>query len=297
MDAADEIAQHAASVPAVALAGAGAGFFAVKFAWQVPTVPVLISHFDQWQFAKYKTLRGQPYSQFLGLVFGRGLLRPPHGREEVADLEFNYQEPCMTDKDLVWASGAIAGACTVARSIADTGWPTSMAGQFYGKVAGFATATGGAKGEKSFGPTDVQLPETRFGELAAVGLNALTAPRGMADAVFWNGLTVARPRRAEAQAMLEISLSYQLFAIRMSMLLYALKPHLVDMALEKVSGFVTQHVQDWVRVEDRSPPAQVIVQAQPAEDNPTGLDLAVVVTPPARILPGGIPVALGLRVR
>ena len=73
----DELAQHAASLPVVALTGVSAEFFGVKNTWQVPALPALVSHFDQWQFAKWKTLRGQPYARALGVVFGRGLLAGP----------------------------------------------------------------------------------------------------------------------------------------------------------------------------------------------------------------------------
>ncbi len=98
----DELAQHGASLPAVVLAGVSSGFFGVKQAWQVPTLPALVSMFDQWQFAKWKTLRDQPYARSLGVVFGRCLLRAPYGREETADLEFAYREECVTIPDGHW---------------------------------------------------------------------------------------------------------------------------------------------------------------------------------------------------
>jgi type VI secretion system ImpC/EvpB family protein/type VI secretion system ImpB/VipA family protein len=295
LEALDELAQHGASLPAVVLAGVAPGFFGVKQAWQVPTLPALISMFDQWQFAKWKTLRGQAYARCLGVVFGRCLLRGPHGRQETADLEFAYREDCVTDKDLAWAGGVIAAATAISQSVADTGWPTGMAGYVHGRVEGFATAQGGPKGDKKFGPTDTEMPQPKIEELAAAGINAVVGLRDHDDAVVWNGLTAARAQRTDHVAFLEVSLPYQLFAARLSVLLLALKPHLSGMSGEQVISSVKAHVCDWLQLEGQPTPEQLSVQTRPAEGAPPGLQLAVTVTPPQRVLPGGIPIVLGYR--
>lgn len=290
----DELAQHAASLPVVVLTGVGAEFFGVKHAWQVPTLPAVRSVFDQWQFAKWKTLRGQPYARSLGVVFGRGLLRAPHGHETKGDIDFNYREACVADKDCVWATGAVAAACTVARSVAETGWPTGLVG----RLEGFTSATGGKKGDKTFGPTDTTMTIDKGQELAAVGINALLSARHDTEALVCNGFSAARPARAEGHALLEVSLPYQLFASRLSSLLLDLKPHLAGMTHEKLVAFTLAHVRDWLTVADVPPEEQqVAVQARPLEDDPATLQLAVTVTPPARVLPGGVPVVLGYKIR
>lgn len=290
----DELAQHAASLPVVILTGVGAEFFGVKHAWQVPTLPAIRSVFDQWQFAKWKTLRGQPYARSLGVVFGRGLLRAPHGQEAKADIDFNYREACVADKDCVWATGAVAAACTVAQSVAETGWPTGLVG----RLEGFTSAIGGKKGDKTLGPTDTTMTLDKGQELAAVGINALLSARHDTEALVCNGFSAARPARAEGHALLEVSLPYQLFASRLSSLLLDLKPHLAGMTQEKLVAFTLAHVRDWLTVADVPPEEQqVAVQARPLEDDPATLQLAVTVTPPARILPGGVPVVLGYKIR
>jgi len=289
----DELAQHAGSLPAVLLSGVSAEFLGVKNAWQVPTLPSIVSLFDQWQFAKWKTLRGQPYARHLGLVFGRCLLRAPWAPADGDELEFRYREECLAESDFVWTSGAIAAACTIARSVAETGWPTGMVG----RLGGFAIGLGGKKGDKQYGPADTQLLLDKAQELAVGGLNAVIGIRDQADVLVCNGFTAARPARGDTAALLEVSLPYRLFAGRLSSLLLDLKPYLVGMPQEKLVAFVLAHVRDWMTMEDVPPDEQQIsVQARPAEDAPQVLELAVTVTPPPRLLPGGIPVVMGYRV-
>ncbi len=293
----DELAQHAGSLPALVLAGVSPAFFGVKHAWQIPTLPAMNNLFDQWQYAKWKTLRGQFYARSLGVVFGRGLLRTAQGHSGAGDLEFVYKEECNTDNDLVWASGAMAGACAITRSLADTGWPTAMAGFVHGRIEGFTTAEGGKKGEKKFGPSDVQMTQPKIEELAAAGLNAVLGSKDHDDVIFWNGLTAARPEKMSHDGFLEISLPYQLFAARLSVLLLAIKPQLSGLAPEKIVETVTQHVRHWLKIEAEPTAEQLSVLCRPLEDDPSTLQLAVTVTPPSNILPGSIPVVLGYRIR
>ena len=289
----DELAQHAASLPVVALTGLSAGFFGVKHAWQVPTLPAFVSLFDQWQFAKWKTLRGEAYARSLGVIFGRALLRSPHKPPKPDDLAFAYSERCISDKDFIWTSGAVVAAITIGRSMAETGWPTGLVD----RVAGFATGLGGKKGDKQYGPADTEMTLDKAQDLAVAGINGLVG--GGADkVVVCNGFSAARPDRAEGFALLEVSLPYQLFAARLSSLLLELKPYLSGMSPEKLVAFTLAHVRDWLTVEDVKPDEQQIAaQARPLDDEPESLQLAVTVTPPPGILPGGVPVVLGYRIR
>ena len=75
-----------------------------------------------------------------------------------------------------------------------------------------------------------------------------------------------------------------------------LKPHVVGLPQEKLVAFVLAHVRDWMTIAGMAPDEQqVAVQARPLEDAPAVLQLAVTVTPPPRLLPGGIPVVVGYR--
>jgi len=289
----DELAQHGASLPAVVLAAVGPEFLGVKHAWQVPTLPAFVNLFAQWQFAKWKTLRGQPYARSLGVLFGRGLLRAPHAETPADTLDFAYREECLADPDFVWASGPVLAACTIAQSFAQTQWPTGVVG----RLEGLSTTMAGKKGDKQFGPADTQMPLEKAQELTAGGLNAVIGLRNQTDAIVCNGFTAARAGRTEGLAMLEVSLPYQLFAGRLSSLLLDLKPHLSGLDREKLVAFVLTHVRDWLTTEDTKPDEQqVAVQARPLEDGSPGLQLAVTVTPPPRILPGAVPVVVGYRV-
>lgn len=297
MEILDTLAQNAASLPAVAIAGASPEFLGVKHAWQVPTLPNVIAMFDQWQFAKWKTLRGEPYARMLALIFGRCLLRTAYGTEEEKDLEFHYREECLADKDLVWAPGSIAVACTAAASFAAIGWPTAVSGFSRGRIEGFATAQGGKKGDKKFGPTDTLMPQPKIEELAFGGLNAVVGVRDHDDAIVWNGLTAARPVRLDANGMLEVSLPYQIFAARLSTLLLALQPQLKGLPPEKVQATVSGALREWLGIQGEPTPEQFQVQVGMPDEGPQVLQLGVSVTPPPNILPGGIPVVLGYSLR
>ncbi|MHC4063349.1 MAG: type VI secretion system contractile sheath domain-containing protein [Planctomycetota bacterium] len=292
----DELAQHAASLPAVALAGLSPAFLGVKHAWQVPTLPPIVNMLDQWQFAKWKSLRNEPYARNLGVLFGRCLLRAPYERKEGTDLDFRFQEKCISDKDFVWASGAIAGACTVARSVADTGWPAAMAGHVHGRIEGLHIVQAGKKGDKQFGPSDAQIPQPKIEEMGMAGINVVAGLREGHDALLWNGLTAGKPPSMDPNGLLEVSLPYHLFAGRLSALLFALKPHLEGMAAEKLCASVIGHVRTWLKLEGDADAQQVSAQVREAQDDPTSFELAVTVTPPQSLVPGGIPLVLGYKI-
>jgi len=291
----DEFAQHGASLPAIVVAGVSAQFFGVKHAWQVPSLPAIINIFDQWQFAKWKSLREQPYARALGVVFGRCLLRQPFDLGGKDADELHYHEERVAENDFCWANGSIAAACTIARSVAERGWPTAISGYAHGRIEGFKTAEGGKKGDKKYGPTDTATPQPKIEEMAAAGLSAVVGLRDTDDAMVWNGLTAARPKRFDPDALLEVSLPYQLFAGRLASLLFDLKPHLAGKSADSVASTVKAHVGNWVRLEGDVPPESLTVQTRPAEDNPKITELAVTVTPPQQILPGAIPVVVGYR--
>ena len=296
MEALDELAQHAASLPAVVLVGAGPAFLGVKHTFQIATLPTITNLFDQWQFAKFKTLRTETYARNLAVVFGRGLLREPSRRGELRDLEFGYGEPSVTEKDFLWAGGAVAAACTIANSVAETGWPTGVAGYVHGRLAGFKMAKGGKKGDKTFGPADCRLNAAKIEELGMAGLNAVVRLGDTDDVVVWNGMSVAAVPRNDAGAIFEISLPYQLFASRISTLMFALKKHLIGMPQDKLVAFVSAHVRSWLSAEDDADQEVVSVQVRQAENAPGVLELAATVTPPANLLPGGVPMVMGYRI-
>ena len=296
MEALDGLAQHAASLPAVVVAGVSPNFFGVKHAWQISTLPPIVSMFDQWQFAKWKGLRDEPYAKSLGVVFGRCLLRSPYEKKDAGGPDFAFNEKSVTEKDFLWGPGSMVAACAVAGSVARTGWPSAMAGHVHGRVEGFPVVLhAGPKGDKKFGPSDAQIPQTKIEEMGAGGVNAAAVLSEGQDVLLWNGLTAARPVRMDPNSLLEVSLPYNLFAGRLSTLLLALKPHLAGLAPEKVCAKVLTHVRTWLNLGDQTDTDQVSAQVRPDESAPGSQILAVTVTPPGNIVPGGIPVVLGFR--
>lgn len=295
MELLDELAQHAASLPAVAIADVGAEFFGVKNAWQVPTLPNLRSMFDQWQFAKWKSLRKEDYAESLGVIFGRGLLRTAYHPHEEKDLAYAFKEQCVGEKDLLWSGGSLAVACTVARSVAKCQWPTAVAGYGHGRVAGYATAIGGKRGDKTYGPTDTTMPPPKIQELAVIGVNGLVGVPELDEAIVWNGLTAAMLRRQDPIAVLEVSLAYRLFATRLSALLLSLKPKLAGQGEAETIRLVRQCLCEWLGLEGEPTTEQLNVQINTPDEAPSAKFLTVVATPPTTLLPGDVPVTLGYR--
>ena len=117
------------------------------------------------------------------------------------------------------------------------------------------------------------------------------------DAVVWNGMTAARPVKADANATLEVSLPYQLFAGRLSALLFDLKPHLENRSGDAIIATVGAHVRDWLGLKEEPTEEQISVQVREDERQPGALMLALTVTPPPEILPAAIPVVMGYSVK
>jgi len=297
IEALDEICQHAASIPAVALVGAAPGFFGAKFAWQIPTLPPLNNVMDQWQFAKLKTLRDQLYARSTAVVFGQGLLRRPSKRDAGKPQTYQFQEPASGVHELIWASGVVATAAVVARSVAGTGWPTAITGISNGRVPGFTAIDDEGPGQKPFGPTDTLMQLPKIQELGAVGVNAVVGVKGEAEAVFWNGMTLARPTRWEEGGILEISLPYQLFATRLAGLLLVAKDGWASLPADKVADTIKTQIYNWMGLHEQAYPGGVTVQTREPEGDANGLEFAATVIPPPTILPGSVPVVLGFRIR
>jgi len=293
----DEITQHAASIPAVALIGAGPAYFGAKFAWQIPTLPPLHGVMDQWQFAKLKTLRDQLYARSTAVVFGQGLLRRPSRRSRDSAAEYQFNEPAAGAHELIWANGVVAAAAVVARSVAGTGWPTAVTGIANGRVPGFTTIDEDGPGQKAFGPTDTLMQLPKIQELGAVGVNAVVGVKGEAEAVLWNGITLAKPTRWEEGGILEISLPYQLFATRLAGLLLGAKDGWAGLPGDKVADTIKTQIYNWLGLHEQAYPGGVVVQTRAPEGDAAGLEFAATVIPPPTILPGSVPVVLGFRIR
>lgn len=293
----DEIAQHAASIPAVALVGAGPGFFGAKFAWQIPTLPPLHGVMDQWQFAKLKTLRDQLYARSTAVVFGQGLLRRPSRRSKDSAASYHFNEPAAGAHELIWANGVVAAAAVAARSVASTGWPTAVTGIANGRVPGFTAIDDDVPGQKAFGPTDTLMQLPKIQELGSVGVNAVVGVKGEAEAILWNGITLAKPTRWEEGGILEISLPYQLFATRLAGLLLAAKDGWAALPADKVADTIKTQIYNWLGLHEQAYPGGVTVQTRAPEGDAAGLEFAATVIPPPTILPGSVPVVLGFRIR
>lgn len=290
-DLLDQIAQHAASLPAPVAYPVKPQFFNVKNLRLLRNLPNFSGLIGGWEFAKWRTLRDQPYAKALVPVLGRFIVRPPHERRDGA-AEFSFSEKISAIDDLVWAGGHVALAACAARAFARYGWPTRMFGIEAGKIDDLCVVDNPNDPQNPWGPGDLFLPDARLDELPAIGINLLQAIRGKDYCVLLGGVTAARPvvtRDVPAQsAMLEISLPYQQFSNILSAYLCEQMSSLRGLPADRIQQKLLFGLAALLKVRpDEDPEAiQVGVGAHPEDASRTVVQVRV--TPPARVAPGGL---------
>jgi len=215
MELLDELAQHAASLPVPVVFPIEAGFFNIKGWRLLKNLPHLSGLIDGWQFAKWRSLRDQPYARSLVPVVGRFILRPPYAAKPGGP-QYAHNETVAKINDLVWAHGHLAIGICAARAYARHGWPTRMFGAQAGKLEDLPVVDNPNDPQNPWGPGDLFLPDRRIDELPEVGMNLLQAVKNNDYCILLGGVSAARPKQttetSKHQAALEISLPYQQFA-------------------------------------------------------------------------------------
>ncbi|MFO0839859.1 MAG: type VI secretion system contractile sheath large subunit [Phycisphaerae bacterium] len=296
MEFLDSLAQQAASLPAPVIVPVDAKFFNVKSLGLLKSLPNLVGLTDGFQFAKWKSLRDKPHSRWIAPVLGRFVLRAPHqiaGSEQV----FAFQEAVAGEKDLLWGGGHLALTACAARAFANHGWPTRMFGAEAGKIADLPVIANPADPKGGWGPGDLLLPDERIDEVANIGMNLLLAYRGQDKCILMGGVTIARPvksaERSERQAALEISLAYQQFSAAISAYLVDLLPSLRGVASEEIQKRLLYGLREAMTLKDDDPEDSVLIGIGAAPDDPTRTLVQARLTPPSRIVPGGLHVDFG----
>jgi predicted component of type VI protein secretion system len=295
----DELARVAAGLPVPVVFPLEAAFFGVKTPNLLKTLPNLSGLVDGWQFAKWRTLRDQRYSRCLVAVFGRFLLRAPHELRPEAR-EFTCAESAPSESSLFWAGGHVAFAVCAARSYATHGWPTRMFGAQAGKLADLPVVPNPADAQKPWGPGDATLPDRRLDEFPAIGINLLQGMPRTDHCILLGGVTVAKPvvtqQVGRQQATLEVSVPYQQFSNITGAWLCEQTPELHGVGEEEIKKRLLFGLRDLLRLSAEDSADAIMVGTGPAPDDPTRTIVQVRVTPPGRIVPGGLHVDFGFAV-
>lgn len=295
----DELAQHAAGLPVPLAVPLEAMFFNVKTVALIKNLPNLSGLTDGWQFAKWKSLRNQPYAKALVPVLGRFVLREPYdgsGRRG----EFAYSETVSGPSRLLWGGGHLAVGVCAARSFANHGWPTRMFGAAAGKLEDLPVVPNPRDANAPFGPGDALLPDRKMTEFPGIGINLLQAVKGKDYCILMGGVSAARAKKTadggEQEAVLEVSLPYQMFSNVISTYLWEMRPRLNGLDAEKIKDTVIFELRHLMGLAGTESEEAVTMNVAPHPDDATQIVVAVRLTPPPTIAPGGLHVEMGFTV-
>lgn len=291
----EQIGQHAAGLPVPVVFPLDAAFLGVKNLRLVKNLPHLPGLVDGWQFAKWRTLRDQPWSRALAPVLGRFLLRAPYAGAATADT-FEPLEQSSAIGDLLWAGGHLALAISAARSYAAHGWPTRMFGDQAGKLENLPVVPNPNEPGGVWGPGDLVLPDRRLDELPQIGVNFLMCVPNSDHCILLGGVTAARPVKTadttSQQAALAISLPYAQFNNIVGAFLCESQPALKGLAAADLQRKLLEMLRDLLNLgEDEQEYVAVGVGEHP--DQPGQTIVQVRIVPPPRIAPGGLAVDFG----
>ena len=195
-----ELLRNVASVSAMShvpfLAAAGREFFGIDSWDELPNLKDLHSIFEMPQYAKWRSLRANEDSRYLGLTLPRFLLRLPYGEDTTPAKSFSFTEAVPDNDDFCWGNTSFALASRLADSFAKYRWCSNIIGpQSGGAVQNLPLYQFEQKGEiQTKIPTEVLISERREYELAEEGFIALTMRKGSDNAAFFSANSVLKAK-------------------------------------------------------------------------------------------------------
>lgn len=159
--------------------------------------------FDQKEYVKWKSLRGHPDSQFLGLTLPRILMRHPYEDDGSSQAGFRFKEDVSNPdrSGYLWGSSAWAFASVVLRAYAASGWFADIRGVRRGRLEGglvtdlpshsFGTDKSGVAIRSS---TEVALSDNDERALCDLGFIPLSHCQDTDFSVFYSNQSAHAPR-------------------------------------------------------------------------------------------------------
>lgn len=295
----DRVAQAAVGLPTPVTFPIDPTFFDIKSLRLLKNLPALPGLVDSFQFAKWKSFRDQPYARSLAPVVGSFVLRAPHAARPEAR-EFTCTESTSAIGDLLWGGGHLALAVCAARSVARHGWPTRMFGAEAGKIADLPLIPNPNDPQSPWGPGDLVLPDRRWDELTAIGMNSLMAIPGKDHCILIGGVTVARPIVTQdvpkQQAILEVSLPYQQVSNIASAWLCEQLPTLRGAPAEQIQQRLLMGLASLMKINTVADMEAVKVGVGAHPEAPGQTLVQIQLAPPATIAPEGLTINFGFAV-
>ena len=293
------VAQYANALPVPAVVPLDAEFFNLKSLRLIKNLPTLTSFIEGYEYAKWRSLRDERYSKALVPVTGRFILRAPHKAKAKAT-GYTYDEKVQKISDLLWGGGHLAMAVCAGRSYVENGWPTRMFGARAGKLEDLPVVDNPHDPDSPWGPGDLALPDRRVDEMPEIGINILQSVKNDDHCMLLGGVSAARPivtqDTGKQDATLEISLPYQQFCNITSAWLFEQLPTFRGESEERIQEFLVFGLCSLLGLTKDDDPEAVQVGVGPHPEKPGTTLVAIRVTPPSHVAPGGLQMDFGLEI-
>ena len=224
------ISQVAAAAFAPFITGADPALFGFDSMSQLETPMNLTRTFEQLEYLKWRRLREQEDSRFLGMIIPRTLVRLPYEDDSARVDQFCFREDVAgPDRSkYLWGNAAYAFATVVIRAFANSGWLADIRGVQRGLAEGglvtglpahsFSTDKRGVALKSS---TEVAIVDALENELANLGFMSLCDCVDTEFSAFYACPSIQKPkvfddpaatRNARMSSMLQYMLCVSRFA-------------------------------------------------------------------------------------
>ncbi len=124
-----KISQSAAAAFSPFIMSASPEMFGVDSFSQLSAIRDIAAQFEQADYAKWRSLRDNDDTKFIGLTAPNVLFRQPYKSDGSRNDQFDFQEHVYdSNRDLLWGSSAYCFAAVSIRAFQEHGWFTHMRG-------------------------------------------------------------------------------------------------------------------------------------------------------------------------
>ena len=201
-----ELGDMAGAMQVPMIAGAGAGFFDVRFFVQTAAFTELLPRLGTAAHAPWREFQATEPARWIGLTLNRFLLRSPWPGETCAD---------SNPDSYLWGRGGWLVAAAVARSVKEHGHALAIAGGQGGRFDNMPTRDFPTlKNEMKPLSTESTITDQQMTELERVGFTPVVGPLGAGTLLLPMVLTLFRLRPGVLSV--EATLAYQILAARLA---------------------------------------------------------------------------------
>jgi len=290
LDLISDLTELMASLQVPLIAGVGPAFFGKASPSEITQLPVLWQHFQGPEYARWNSLRDQAASNYVTLALPRFLLRFPYGPDNPVK-GFQFVES-LGQRYYLWGNAALAVASTLARSFAETGWPTYITGpQSGGRVENLPLWEEPAPGRRARIPLDVRIPDEKQVELSEMGFIVLACRPNDDAAYVAFAPTIHRPEKyddteSNEDARIHATLACQMMVSRILQHLLRFERELTPgLSPSRVHEQLVDSLRTLLKVGGKPLPRKGIdIETSEPSEHPNRLPLRIRIVSPPEIL-------------